>query len=50
MEKADNRRTLTYCLLYSPITHEKADTERTKWQIDLNNSRWLCVCKADCGD
>lgn len=42
------RRSLTYCLLYTPITHSKKDTEQTRWQIDQNNSRWECVCNADC--
>lgn len=49
-EKAASRDMLTFCLLYQPVTHSKKDTEETKRQIDFNNSRWECVCRADCGD
>lgn len=35
----------TYCQLYAPVYWSRADTRRTKEQIDTNNRVWKSVCK-----
>ena len=38
------RATESFCQVYEPIYMSKADTEKTKQQIDRNNAAWMEIC------
>ena len=38
-----------YCRIAKPISYDsKADTAETVKEIEAHNSKWSCVCNADC--
>ena len=39
----------SYCAIAKPISYDsRADTSVTVAAVQAHNSKWLCVCEADC--